>query len=157
MSVIEILIVIFIIVVALIALSGLTTFSLKVSSSIKESALADNLARETIEAVRNFRDGTAWAADGLGTLSVDSSHPHYPRLDTSTSPAKWTLPEGTETTSGFTRKVVFEKVSRNPANKNIEAVYNPANDDPNTRKAVITVSWKSKNFEVIVYFTNWKL
>jgi len=69
-SVVEILVIIAIIGVALGSLLGLATFSLKASTSIKETSQANSLAQETMEAVRNFRDGTTWDSDGLGTLTA---------------------------------------------------------------------------------------
>lgn len=154
--VIEVLIAIALITIALMSLFGLAVFSLRVSLLIKETTFANALAQETIEAIRNFRDGTTWDTDGLETLSTGDSNPHYPELDTGVSPSKWTLPEGTETIDGFTRKVVFEEVSRDSITNDIEAIYDSNNDDPNTRKAIVTVSWKDKKIEIITYFTNWR-
>jgi len=63
---------------------------------------------------------------------------------------------GTENIDGFNRKVVFQRVSRDPATKEIEPVYNAFNDDPDTRKAVVTISFGEKSIEVVTYFTNWR-
>lgn len=151
-SVIEILIVIAIVVTVLTTLLGVATLSLRVSALIKKITIADALARETAEAVRSFRDGATWdATNGLGTLSVGEANPHYP----ATADSGWTLPEGTETINGFTRKVVFENVSRD-GNNDIEDPYNSAHDDSNTRKATVTVSWDNKEVEIVTYLTNWQ-
>lgn len=149
----EILVVIFIIATAASSLLGAPALSLKAFNLTKETVQADNLAQEAIEAVRNFRDGTTWATNGLGTLTTSVNY--YP-AKTGDTPPKWTLALGEETINGFTRKVVFEKVSRDAATKNIESPYNVSNDDPDTRKTIITVSWKDRKVELTAYFTNWK-
>ncbi len=154
----EILIVAFIISIALVSLSGLAAFSLKNSASIKDITAANKLAEETIEAVRSFRDATTWDSDGLGVITLGDIHPHYPNLAGGPLPA-WTLPEGTETLGSFERKVVFEEVSRDLATKNIEPVYNSSHDDPDTRKATVTIYWGdsgSKVASIVAYLTNWK-
>ena len=76
-SIIEILIVIAIIGTALGSILSLTTLALRASISIKEKTQANNLAQATMEAVRNFRDGTEWddndpedKYDGLGVVST---------------------------------------------------------------------------------------
>lgn len=152
-AVVEILIVIGIIAITVSSLLGVVVFSLKLSASIKETTTADALAQETIEAVRNFRDGTDWGSDGLGVLNTGNAY--YPEKSGDTPPA-WMLVEGEETVNGFVRKVVFERVSRDPGTSNIEDVYDSGNDDPDTRKVIATVSWESKKVEIITYFTNWR-
>lgn len=148
-SIIEILIVIAIIVIALIGLLGLITFSLKISTLIKETTQANNLARETLEVVRNFRDGTDWNTDGLNTLIAGDSY----YLQKSTDiPPKWQVVPGEEIIGGFTRKVVFNNVQRDGNDNIVEA----GDIDLNTRKVVATVFWKDKEIEIITYLTNWR-
>lgn len=151
-SIIEILIVIAIIVTALISLLGLITFSLRISTLIKETVQANNLAQETVEAVRNFRDGTEWDTGGLGTLTPGISY--YPRKTTD-SPPKWELVLGEETVDGFTRKVVFDEVYRD-ATENDDVVETGGTADPNTKKIITTISWKDKEVEIVTYLTNWR-
>jgi len=148
-------IVIAIIVIGLINLLGVAAFSLKISTIIKQTSQADSLVKETIETVRTLRDGSDWDDDGLGILNTGSSNPYYPELDTGAIPPTWRLVSGAETIGNFTRKVVFEKVSRDGSG-NIEAVYNAANNDPDTRKITATVSWSGRKVEIITYLTNWK-
>ena len=152
-SIIEILIVIALIIIALTCLLDLVTYSLKISTSIKETFIANNLAQEAMEAVRNFRDGTDWGKDGLGTSTSGISY--YPKVDNSTLPPKWTLILGEEIIKGYIRKVIFEKVSRDD-DDDIEEIYNSNNDDPNTRKVIVTVSWEDKEVKLVTYLTNWK-
>jgi type II secretory pathway pseudopilin PulG len=148
----EILIVAAIISIALITFLGIAVFSLKLSAYAKKSNVAASLAKEAIEAARRFRDGTTWAANGLATLNTGVDY--YPSL--SGSPANWSLVLGVETINGFTRKVVFERVSRDSFTHDIENVYNPANDDPDTRRVVSNVSWEDREIQIITYLTNWK-
>ncbi len=151
--IIEVLIAVAIITIALVSLLSLAAFSLKISSLLEKTIQANNLAQEAIEAVRSFRDGTDWDVDGLANFGTGDYHLE---LDTVSDPAEWTLSLGTETINNFTRKIVFEKVSRNSSTNNIEDPYNPGNDDPDTRKIIVNVSWEDKEVEIITYLTNWK-
>jgi len=147
-SIVEILVVIAIIGIALVSILSLTTLSLRASISIKETTQANTLAQETMEAVRNFRDGTNWETDGLKNYS-GTYHP-----EKSGDPSKWILASGEETIDGFTRKVVFEDVYRDSITDDIET--NGGYLDTDTKKATVTVSWKDKKLELVTYFTNWK-
>jgi len=152
-SIIEILVVIAIIITALSSLLGLASFSLGVSTLIKQTNQANNLSQEVMEAVRNFRDGTSWDIDGLGKLATSTDY--YPQA--TGSPSKWQLVQGTENIDGFTRKVVFKDVMRD-SNSNI--VESGGTNDPNTKKVTVTVSWEERGrdhkLEIFTYLTNWK-
>lgn len=148
-SIIEILIISAIIVVGLVSLLELATFSLKLSIQNRETTQAKNLAEGTLEAVRNFRDGTTWDANGLGILSLDTIY-HLGKTDD--SPPKWAFVLGEETVNGFKRKVVLNRVFRD-ADDNIAV---SGAEDPNTKKITVTVSWKDKELEIINYLTNWR-
>ena len=148
-SVIEILVVIAIVVIALVSFLGLITFSLRVSTLMKETSQANNLAQETIEAVRNFRDGTDWSVDGLGTLIVGASY--YPEKSGDVPP-RWQIVAGEEAVNGFIRKVIFHQVYRD-ADDNIAET---GNLDENTRKIIAIVSWRDKEIEIVTYLTNWR-
>ncbi|MDP2821034.1 MAG: prepilin-type N-terminal cleavage/methylation domain-containing protein [bacterium] len=155
-TIIEILIVITIAGISFSALLGLAAFSLKNSVLIKETYQANYLAQEMLEIARNLRDGTDWGTGGIGSFSADVAfHPEK----TAASPPKWQLISGTETTGIFSRNLVFKRVSRD-ANDNIEEVFNPANEDANTRKAIATASWNKRGIvhkvELFLYLTNWK-
>jgi type II secretory pathway pseudopilin PulG len=149
-SIIEILIVVAIIVIALTSLLGVATFSLKISILMKETNQANNLAQETIEAVRNFRDGTDWNTNGLGVLTTGISY--YPKKSTD-NPPKWQLVQEEETIDKFIRKVVFNNAMRD-ADDSIVATG--GTNDPNTRKVTAIVSWEEKKVEIVTYLTNWK-
>ena len=154
-SIIEIIIVIAVISVGLINLLGVGAFSLKISSVIKQTSIADSLAKESIEVVRNIRDGTTWDTDGIGILDTGAVF-YHPELNTSVSPPAWELILGEETINNFIRRIGLDRVSRNPGTGDIETVYNPSNDDPKTRKIISTILWESKKVEIITYITNWK-
>jgi len=149
-SIIEILVVIFILVIAFVSILGLLTFSLRISTLLRENTQAINLAQETVEAVRNFRDGTNWDTDGLGILATGVAyHPEK----TTDSPPKWELLLGEEAIGGFSREVVFEEVFRD-GNDNIVGTGGIL--DPETKKATVTVSWRDREVKIITYFTNWQ-
>jgi len=150
-SIIEILIVIAIIAIALISLLGLVTFSLKISTLIKETVQANSLAQETMEAVRNFRDGTDWDTDGLRTLATSTAfHPEK----SGDVPPKWQLILGEETIDGVTRKVEFADVNRDPVDDDI--VDSGGDNDTETKKVIVTISWKDKEVKIVSYLTNWR-
>ncbi len=149
----EILVVITIITIALTSILKLVSFSLRASTLIKQTHQANNITQETIEQVRNFRDGTNWNTDGLGALNVSTDY----YIQKSGSPLQWQLSEGTETTEGFTQRVVFENVMRD-GNDNI--VLAGGINDPDTRRVIAAVSWqergKNHQIELSTYLTNWK-
>ncbi len=147
----EIVIAAAIISVALVTFLGMAALALNTSTTVKQIAKIDALAKEEMEAVRSFRDGTTWATTGLGSVTTGANY--YFAL--SGTPSAWALQSGTENIDGFTRKVVFDKVSRDPSTQNIETTYNASNDDPNTKKATVTITWGLKTYTTVAYFTNW--
>lgn len=152
-SIIDILVAITIFGIVFSTLLGVTYFSIVTSTLLKQTTQANNIVQETIEAVRNFRDGTVWDVDGLGKLATDTDY--YP--EATGSPLKWQLIQGRQTIGIFTRKVVFKDVFRD-SNSNI--VESGGTYDPNTKKLIATVSWQNKGrsykVEVVTYLTNWR-
>lgn len=128
---------------------------INLSHTLQKTAEANALIKEEIEAVRSFRDGTTWASS-IGNLSTGSANPYHMVLDNSTNPGRWTIQTGAETTGIYTRKVVFDSVSRDPTTNNIETTYNSAHRDGNTLKVTVTVSWSSSTSQVVAYLTNWQ-
>jgi len=151
-SVIEVLIAVSLITIVFIDFLGIVSFSLKSEGFIKKAVQADALAQEAMEAIRNFRDGSTWS-DGLGSLSVDVDY--QPVLAVAT-PSSWSFVLGQETIGNFTRKVVFQEVSRDPTTGRIEQVYNADHNDLKTRKAIVTISFDSKTVQLTSYFTDWQ-
>lgn len=137
--------------IVFITLLGIGFSTLNLSSAIQKETQADFLVKEEFEAIRNFRDATTWATNGLGAVNTGSSNPYY-LVNNSTA---WSLVAGTETEGIFTRKVVFDKVSRD-ASGDIESVYNELRNDSDTKKATVTITWPGKTMQVVSYFTNWK-
>ena len=161
----EILIATTIITVVFTVLLGIGFSAINISSSIKKQTQADFLAKEELEALRSYRDGTTWASTGpptgLGAVTFTDSNdinPYYYYLfvDTSASPPKWNMASGKETTGIYTRYVVFYKVSRDPTTNYIQNDYIESNRDFDTVKVKITVSWLDKISRVFAYLTNWQ-
>ena len=149
-TVIEIMVVVAILLSAFVGILGLLTFSLQISTLIRETNQANFLAQDTLEAVRNFRDGTVWDVNGLETLTTDVAyHPEK----TADNPPKWTMVQGEEIVNGFSRKIVFGSAERD-SNDNI--VASGGTNDPQTKKTTTTISWKGKKVEIITYLTDWK-
>jgi len=147
---IEIVVAITIIGTALFSLLGLATFSLRVQNLIEKYNKANNLVQEELEAVRNFRDGTDWDVNGIGTLVPGIAYFAQKSLD---DPPKWNLVSGQELIDIFTRKVVSSDVMRD-VNGNI--VESGGVNDPETKKITVSVFWEGKSVEIITYLTNWK-
>ncbi len=150
----EVFIAVMVISIAFAILLDVGGLSVKTSTSIRQNEQANFLMKESMEAVRSFRDGSSWGTGGLGTLAIGNAY--YPLLDTSATPNKWNIVSGTETVGLFTRKIIVDKVSRDPTTQNIESTYNAARDDPNTRKVTVTVASSTRTLSLVSYFTNWK-
>jgi len=151
-TLLEIIIAIAIIIIVFVILLGIAFLVLNISSSIQKETQADSLIKEEFEALRNFRDGTQWATSGLGIVNTGSGNPYH--LVNSLN--EWSLVSGTETVGIFTRKIVFDKVSRDPVTYDIEQIYNLSHNDSDTIKVTITISWSNKTIEDVLYLTNWK-
>ena len=151
----EIIIAVALVSIVFIALLGIGFSSMNILTSLQKASQADALMKEEFEAIRIFRDGSTWAST-LGSLSVGSANPYYLMQDNSTNPPSWVSQTGSEVIGIFTRQVVFDKVSRDPATNHIEGVYNASHDDPDTRKATVTISWPNHTSLAVAYFTNWQ-
>ena len=152
-SIIEILVAIFIVGVVFVSFLGIIFFSLRSSNFVERANRANFLAQEALEAARSFRDNTSWHEDGLGSLNAGVDY--YPFLN-SDIPPSWEIVLGQENMGIFTRKIVFQKVSRDPLTFEIESVYNSSNNDPDTIKAIVEVSFNLRHIELVTYFTNWQ-
>lgn len=159
----ELAIVIGIIVGVLGAILGLATFSLLASSTVQQTAEAVALAEETLEAIRNYRDGVPWdqdnagiAYDGLETLVNASSGPYH-LVKSSDTPPRWQMASGTEAIGIYTRRIDLEFLERD-GNDNI--VETGGTDDPDSVEVNVTVSWQERGntheIRVVEYLTNWQ-
>lgn len=159
-SVIEILIAIFVIVVALGSILNVAVLSLKSSFNARTTLEAQSYAQEALEAVRNFRDGVAWNADdpfneydGLGVAVKGVA---YRISKSSDSPPKWKLVQGQESLGVFMRSLVFEVGQRDGAGN---LIASGGSADPDTVKVTATVSWleqgTARESQLLMYLTNW--
>ncbi|HEY4510133.1 MAG TPA: hypothetical protein VJC15_04065 [Candidatus Paceibacterota bacterium] len=159
---VEIVVVVGIIVGSLVAILGLATTFLVTSQIVQQTSQATALAQEGLEIVRNYRDGIPWNTDpvpltwevydGLGV--VDFGDLYYVKKSMDVIPQWQLLKDPVPPINEFTREIVFEEVQRD-GNDDI----NPGTVDPDTVKAIVTVSWEERGrshvVELEAYFTNW--
>jgi len=115
--------------------------------------VATGLAEESSEAVRGVTEEN-WS----NIYSLTKGTQHYQTIQSS---GAWTLQTGDETialnNSSYTRFVVIDNVSRDPTTRAIETAYVSANDDPNTQKVTVTVSWSGADPVVVSqYLFRWR-
>jgi len=165
LSVIEIMVVVFILTIAIIAFYQAAVFSFQVLKESKNEMKAGYLAEEGVEAVRNIRDRVAWddPADGktgIGELDLDLFDTYYLIPVAPVSGDNWGLVVNDPglIDNLFTRKIVFEEVSRDPGSGDIQPVYIAVDDDPNSRKFSVIVNWQErgeiKDVTLVTYITN---
>jgi len=147
----EIIIAVALISIVFITLLGVGFSSLNVSSSLQQQSQANALAQEEIEAVRAFRDSTAstWDTTGIGSYNTATDY----HLVLSGNPPAWSITADSEVVGQFTRKIVFNNVSRNA---NGDIVESGGTYDPDTRKITVTVIFGSKTHQLATYLTNWQ-
>lgn len=160
-SIVELLVGAGILTMSLSALLGFLSFTITATSFVKQQTQAITLAEGALEAVKNFRDGTAWNADdpqnqydGLGR--VQTGVPYHVQVSQDVPP-RWQLLSGGETMGIFTRTIVLENVQRD-VDDNIVAAGGI--QDPDTKKVTVTVSWTAKtkahDVVIVMYLTNWR-
>lgn len=147
----EIIIAIALFTIVSVSILGLLLSLINTSAFLQKQNKAEFLLKEYMEATRVFRDSTAssWGTTGIGGLSTGAPY----HLVLSGTPPTWSFTAGSETTDGFTKQVIFERVSRD-ANSNI--VLSGGTDDPDTRKVTVQVSFGSKSYQISTYLTNWQ-
>ncbi len=152
-SLLGLLIVVAIITTGLVYLLGIFSFSIRIAGSEKQLSQANFIAQEAMEGVRNFRDGTNWQEDGLGTLITSISY----HLEKTGIPLEWILFPEEKTTNGFKQIIIFDDARRN---LNDDIVENGGEIDSNTKKVTVSVSWtergKPYQIELITFLTNWQ-
>ncbi|MGB2762359.1 MAG: hypothetical protein WBC21_02355 [Minisyncoccales bacterium] len=144
-SVIELMMAVFILVVAFIGFYQVAVFSFTTLEEAKNEMKADYLAEEYIEAVRSIRDQVDWddPVDGeTGLGEIDTANTYYLII----SGGSWEI-----TTVGpglidnlFSREIIFENISRDPDTGDIEDVYNVSNKDDNSLKVKAKINWLEK-------------
>lgn len=141
---IEILIAVAIIAVTLTSVLGLATFSLSVSTLMRETTQANNIAQETMEAVRNIRDGD-WNKVTNGNHGLTNAA------------GFWDFDGVENVINGFTRTALIEDVQRDA---NDDIVESGGIIDADTKKITVIVSWQEKgrthDVKIITYLTNWQ-
>jgi len=152
-TIIEIVVVIAIITTVFISILSFFVFDIKVAEREQMRIKAISLAEEAMEAVRSFRDNTDWDINGVGILNVNTDY------GLTVGGLGWDIISGSENINSFTRIIIFENVSRD-LNDDIESIYNISNDDSDTKKVTVIVSWSdrqgSASESLKTYFTNWK-
>ena len=152
-TIIEALVSIAVIVAVFTAVLGFSVLKNRVDYRNQTKIKAIFLAEEALEAVHNFRGNTEWLTSGISIFIPDIVY--HPVKNSS----GWDIVAGAENINGFTRTIIFSRVSRD-TNKNIESNYNPANDDPDTKKLLVTVNWNDRyglaSESLTTYITNWK-
>lgn len=151
-TIIEILIVISVFAAIFVTVLGFFALDSRLFDRNKMRLKALSLAEEGIEVVRFARNNQSWVST-LAVFNLGSAY--HPII----SGSSWNVVSGSENINEFNRSIIFSAVSRD-VNDNIENVYNPANNDSNTRKVVVVVSWVDRGEELSeslsVYLTNWK-
>lgn len=148
---IEIIIAIAILSLAFFSIFQTSIFYLRAMGKIEKELKGGYLTQEAVEAVRSFRKEKTWSGpNGVNSLTAGANYfPQY-------TAGEWLMISGEETIDGiYTRRAVLDRVSRD-ANDDIESVFNPANEDINTRKITAETSWDSgaKKVDLVTYITN---
>ena len=144
---VEIIVASAVIVSSLLGIISFFIFSQSVMLRTIRNTEATALAEQAMEAVRKLRDD-GWSAN-VATLTAGTTY--YPTISSN----KWTLATTNPAPSSFyTTTVVLSNVNRD-SNSNIAAT---GATDPNTKKAVATVSWRggaaTKTVVLTTYITN---
>jgi prepilin-type N-terminal cleavage/methylation domain-containing protein len=131
-TLVEVLVACSIITVVVLATMSAVQKSLQLSNLVLRQTQANFLLEEGAEAVRSIRD-TSWTTISNLTLNTD----YYLSYDLNLN--SWSLSFTPNTIDSFTRKVIFESVSRDSN----DDIASSGTLDTGTKKATITVSWPS--------------
>ncbi|MBU6430928.1 MAG: hypothetical protein KGJ58_00875 [Patescibacteria group bacterium] len=133
--------------ISLIAISTYFQKSLQLSQDSAKMTQASFLLEEGIEIAKFFRD-----ASWLNISGLTAGAPYYLQFDGT----KWaTTSSNVFVDNVFERKLVIDNVSRDGSD---EIVSSGGTNDPNTKKATVSVSWFEKNGtttkSISTYLTN---
>jgi hypothetical protein len=136
-----------IIAVAFVGIIGFFVFAQGATLRGVRNAEATSLAEEAMEAVRKLRD-ESWTTN---IVSKAAGTTYYPNISSN----KWVLQTTNPLpTSFYTTTIVFSNVNRD-ASSNIAT---SGSNDANTRKVVVTVTWREsgvdKTVPLTAYITN---
>ncbi len=123
--------------VGVIIIGGVTaTIAITLRSNVQNKNIqtATSLSQELLDKLTDFAGANWHKIDAL-------SGSHY--LQTAGTTFAATAGSDTTVLEGitFTRSFTIENVSRDPTTDTIESVYNAANNDPSTKKAVVLITW----------------
>jgi len=143
---IEIVIVTAIVIVTLGAFLQAGTLSVRLLHTQKESLIATLLAQEGMEAVRAVRD-ESWTANIAPLVNGTT---YYPAVINN----KWGITTNNPGVQNglYSRSITFAQVSRNGQ----DDIAPSGTVDTNTRKVTVTVSWGSKQEQLVAYITNFQ-
>jgi len=152
-SLIELLVVVAVIVFCLSGLLFQLSFSLKKTVENRHLTQANFLARGAIESVRNFRDNTDWASNGLGVFVIGNDY----HLQAVGVPKEWQFVGGASTTDIFTWKVQLFGVFRDVNNYVVDS---GGVLDTESKKVKATITWvemgETKELTLDSILTNWR-
>lgn len=124
--------------VGVIIIGGVTaTIALTLRSNVQNKNIqtATSLSQELLDKLTDFAGANWHNIDAL-------SGPHHLQPAGATFAAvagsENVIVEGIT----FSRSFTTQNVSRDPGTDTIESIYNPGNDDPSTKKAVVLVTWQ---------------
>ena len=125
--------------VVFLTLLGIGFSAVRVSTTLQNTAQANSLIKEEIEAVRSFRDGVPWAT----MAGYVDGNPYHAVVGAE----GWTLVAGTETVGTFTRQVVLSQ----------DAAFDPNVSSADVVKVTVIVTWlNNKSLSMATYLTNWQ-
>ena len=125
--------------VGVIIIGGVTaTIAVTLRSNVQNKNVqsATSLSQELVNKLTDFASANWHNIDTLG-----SGQYHLVQSGAAFSAQSGIEPAQTIDSVPFTRYFTVQSVSRD-VNNSIEAVYNSANNDPSTKKVVVTVSWQ---------------
>src|SRR3989344_1692365 len=122
------------------SLSSVFLISQKLETTSSNKIRANFLAEEGLEALRFLRD-KSWSANLAGLLAGAN---YYFVFATTTSTWSVGAAGSDKIDNLFYRTITLENISRDPSTGDIESAYNPANDDPDTKKFNASVAWQNR-------------
>jgi type II secretory pathway pseudopilin PulG len=136
-SIIESLVGITLAALLLVAFTALISQTIKINRTNRNGVKAIMYLQELIEVAEDLEQSATTTIFENHTCNAPNiCHPEV-------SGNNWTLTSGSQSLENmFTRSIIIGPVSRD-INNNIEAIYDVAHDDPNTKIVTATISWNN--------------
>lgn len=154
LGMLEVLMAISLLTLLFIYLLSVLNLALKTSSQQRLESKAYGLLQESVEGLRNFRDGTDWNVNGIATFTLGAAY----HLEKTGTPLKWQVVSDVSTVDGFSQSIVFNAVQRDVGSSSI--VESGGVIDTNSIKAVVKINWqegsKTRELQSIVLLTDWQ-